>query len=312
MTMILCCGEALIDMVPDETAHGDRCMVPKSGGAVFNTAIALGRLGADVSLFTGVSNDLFGRQLTQELQNSSVSCDALVAMDAATSLAFVELTDGHADYTFYTNGAADTVLTPDDCPNNLSQVQAAFFGGISLCTDPTASTLQHLMHQASAAGCFTMIDPNIRQPFIKDEVSYRARLADMMATANIVKLSDEDLAWVAQSGGSVEDQVRHLNLPESTLVLVTKGADGSDAVSHDGRVLARALTQAVKVADTIGAGDTFNAGMLSYLADHGALDRGVKASLAETTLVAALEFANSCAAITVSRQGANPPWRNEL
>lgn len=308
--MILCCGEALIDMIPDQTASGGTCLVPKSGGAVFNTAIALGRLGADVGLFTGVSDDMFGRQLASDLTASGVQTDHLVTMDAPTSLAFVELTDGQASYTFYTKGAADTVIEPSHCPA-VSGFDAMFFGGISLCTDPTASTLSTLMQSASKAGVVTMIDPNIRTSFIRDEAAYRARLADMLAQADIVKLSDEDLAWLAPSGVTIEDHVAALNLQASTLLLITKGADGS-TIYQDKTAIAHAASRRVTVADTIGAGDTFNAGFLHALHTAGALTKGGLAAATADTIQAAAEHANACAAITVSRQGANPPWASEL
>ena len=89
--MILCCGEALIDMIPDTSTNGDACFVPKAGGALFNTSIALGRLGADVGLFTGVSTDLFGALLEKELLASGVSTAFLFKSNAPSTLAFVEL-----------------------------------------------------------------------------------------------------------------------------------------------------------------------------------------------------------------------------
>lgn len=308
--MILCCGEALIDMIPDETSSGISCLVPKTGGAVFNTAIALGRLGADVGLFTGVSDDMFGRQLAADLSSSGVQTDHLVTLDAPTSLAFVELTDGHASYTFYTKGAADTVLESNHCPAVTGQ-DAMFFGGISLCTDPTASTLCALMQSASNAGVVTMIDPNIRTSFISDEAAYRHRLADMLSHADIVKLSDEDLAWLADSGEDVKTHVQSLQLPATTLALITKGSDGA-AIYKDGVEITHAAAKQVTVADTIGAGDTFNAGFLHALKTKGILSKAMLAASAPDVLQTAAEYANACAAITVSRQGANPPWANEL
>ncbi|MGB1235332.1 MAG: carbohydrate kinase family protein [Planktomarina sp.] len=308
--MILCCGEALIDMIPDATASGGTCLVPKSGGAVFNTAIALGRLGADVGLFTGVSDDMFGRQLAGDLTASNVRTDHLVTLDAPTSLAFVELTNGQASYTFYTKGAADTVIEPSHCPE-VTGLDAMFFGGISLCRDPAASTLSGLMQKAAKAGVVTMIDPNIRTSFISDEAAYRARLADMLHVAAIVKLSDEDLAWLAETGDSIPEQVQSLNLQPDTLALITEGADGA-TIYKSGVPIAHAAAQKVAVADTIGAGDTFNAGFLQSLKTAGVLSKSGLAAASAATVQSAAEYANACAAITVSRQGANPPWASEL
>lgn len=301
--MILCCGEALIDMLPGETSQGEACLVPKPGGAVFNTAIALGRLGADVALFTGISDDLFGRQLEQELAASNVSQNALVRMNAPTSLAFVDLQDGDASYTFYTNGAADNSLIPADGPKDLSVYDAAFFGGISLCTDPTATTLQTLMHRLKAVGCLTMIDPNIRPSFIQDEKAYRARLSDMMRVADVVKVSIEDLTWLVPDGETASEKISMASLNQDTLVLVTNGAKGASAFDGQGALKRDVPSRRVNVVDTVGAGDTFNAGVLFKF-------DGRKPSSHD--LASAIAFANACAAVTVSRRGANPPTLAEV
>ena len=139
--MILCCGEALIDMLPYELNTGQHCFVPKTGGSVFNTAVALGRLAVNVSLFTGISKDLFGQMLTKELSDSQVGTDYLVHFDLPTSLAFVKFVEQQAQYTFYSAQAADTMLTPSDLPKDNSEFKGIFLGGISLCTDPTLSLI---------------------------------------------------------------------------------------------------------------------------------------------------------------------------
>jgi len=307
--MILCCGEALIDMVPGTSLNGDACFVPKAGGAIFNTAIALGRLGADVSLFTGVSDDLFGAILKNELKASRVRTDHLVRRDQPCSLAFVELNAGNAEYTFYTDNAADTSLEEADLPTDLSDVKALFFGGISLCTDPTAASLHSFM-KTKADTCVTMIDPNIRAAFISDEAAYRARLSDMIATSDMLKVSDEDLDWLVPETQGIGAQLATL-VGADTLVFVTKGADGAEAYLG-GEKIAHALGEAVEVADTIGAGDTFNAAVLHVLDQHGLLESPAGFSVETPVVQRALDFAVVAAAKTVSKQGANPPWDHEL
>ena len=308
--MILCCGEALIDMIPEMSASGDPCFVPKVGGAVFNTAVALGRLSADVGLFTGVSDDLFGAQITAELSNSNVKTDYLAKQNGPTSLAFVELTDGHASYTFYTQNAADTTLRMTDTPQDDTAIDALFFGGISLCTDPTATTMRDLMRRR-VRDCVTMLDPNIRPSFISDEPAYRTRLADMIALADIVKLSDEDLNWLVPNVQVTETQIEKLAGSTSKIFIVTRGRDGADAFVGN-TLFAHACATTVTVQDTVGAGDTFNAGVLHSLSQAGALTKSFCKSPDVTTLKNALAFAAKTAAITVSRKGANPPWSHEL
>ncbi|WP_083097293.1 carbohydrate kinase family protein [Pseudophaeobacter leonis] len=308
--MILCCGEALIDMIPSTSRTGEACFIPKSGGAVFNTAIALGRLGSDVGLYTGVSDDLFGKLLQAELHASRVKTDHLVSRKAPSTLAFVELTEGQATYTFYAENSADTSLTAADIPQNLEQVRAMFFGGISLCTEPTASTLHSLMRSRSG-DCLTMIDPNIRPAFITDEAGYRARLHDMIAHSDILKLSDEDLDWLAPNQPDTAEQLEQLIGERDTLVFVTKGAQGGMAY-RGAKCIARAPASAVLVADTIGAGDTFNAGILHLLHARGALNKDFTSNPDSKTVEEALKFAIKVSGVTVSRSGANPPWAHEI
>ena len=114
--MILACGEALIDMLPRRTEAGETAFAPYAGGAVFNTAIALGRLGAPSGFLSGLSTDLFGEILTESLTASKVDSSLAIRSARPTTLAFVKLTDGHATYSFYDENTAGRMLTPDDLP----------------------------------------------------------------------------------------------------------------------------------------------------------------------------------------------------
>jgi len=307
--MILCCGEALIDMVPSTSVEDEACFAPKVGGAVFNTAIALGRLGGDVGLFTGVSDDLFGRMLGAELKASRVVTDHLVTRQLPSSLAFVELNSGQASYTFYTHNAADTSLTLADVPTDMTGLEALFFGGISLCTDPTAASL-HAFMRAQTDSCITMIDPNIRPAFIDDESAYRARLHDMIGISDIMKVSSEDLDWLVPEMGTIADKLAKL-VHDDKLVFVTKGSDGADAYLGSQKI-ADAKSRPVQVVDTIGAGDTFNAAILHSLQQDGVLRKSTNFKAQTESVQKALDFAVYSAAINVSRKGANPPWDHEL
>ncbi|MEV8466577.1 carbohydrate kinase [Fluviibacterium sp. DFM31] len=306
--MILCCGEALIDMLPRKGADGGACFQPYSGGAVFNTSIALGRLGVPVRMFTGLSDDLFGQQLTASLAASHVGTDLIAVSDRPTTLAFVTLTDGHAKYAFYDENTAGRMLAPADLPQVPDDVQAVFFGGISLAVTPCADTYALLLAQV-AGDRLIMIDPNIRPGFIRDETAYRARLDRMFAASDVVKVSDEDLEWLMGPGATVE-LARKLIAKGPRLVLVTEGAKGAHGITADRAVFVP--SQKVTVVDTVGAGDTFNAGFLTALADADALSKEALSGLDDAALTAALGLAARCAAVTVSRAGANPPTRAEL
>ncbi len=306
--MILCIGEALIDMLPRQSVSGEAVFAPYPGGAIFNTAIALGRLGHDVGLLTGLSTDLFGERLDHALTASHVTSDLAIRSDRPTTLAFVTLTDGQAEYVFYDENTAGRMLTSDDLPADLPGVEALFFGGISLAVEPCAEAYQALCLR-EAARLPVMIDPNIRPGFIKDETRFRARMTAMIAVADIVKLSDEDLHWL-EGDGDLPDLAAKVLAQGPKLLCLTEGAKGVTGYTSTGAVFAAA--QKVEVVDTVGAGDTFNAGFLAALAKAGCLTKQGLGALAPDVLQDALSFGGRAAAITVSRAGANPPWAKEL
>ena len=306
--MILCCGEALIDMLPRETSSGEAAFAPYAGGAVFNSAIALGRLGAPVEFFSGLSSDLFGDVLRNALVESNVGTAYAHVSARPTTLAFVKLTNGQAKYVFYDEGTAGRMLAADDLPALSANVDAMLFGAISLIPEPCGSTYEALMAREHARRV-TMLDPNIRPGFIPDATAHRARMMRMIAMADIVKLSDEDLAWFGESGTVQEIVHRWLSLGPK-LILVTRGGDG--ATGYTLRHTVHVPTRRVEVVDTVGAGDTFNAGVLAALHEAGLLTKGAISSLTESQVRTALDLGVRAAAVTVSRAGANPPWRREL
>lgn len=307
--MILCCGEALIDMLPRTSTEGEACFAPHAGGAVFNTAIALGRLGVPSAFFSGVSNDMLGEILADTLAASKVDTRYLARSGRPTTVAFVKLVNGQATYAFYDEGTAGRMLSTDQLPILPAEVSTLFLGGISLVNDPAASTYEALQ----ARDCdrrVTMVDPNIRPGFIAGkEAEYRARIARMVARADIVKLSDEDLHWL-EGPGNLAELARGILARGPSVVFITEGAKGARAVTatQDRFVAATPVT----VVDTVGAGDTFNAGVLAALHQHGALTKAGVAALTDATLDAALSLGTRTAAVTVSRAGANPPWSHEL
>jgi fructokinase len=306
--MIVCCGEALIDMLPRTSTEGEEGYVPYVGGAVFNTAIALGRLDVPTGFFTGLSTDLFGQQLEDALLASHVDPRYIHRSDRPTTMAFVRLKDGHASYMFYDENTAGRMLTADDMPNLSPEVAALHFSCISLIPEPCGSTYEGLMRREQANRVI-MFDPNIRKDFIPDREAHLARMMRMLEMSDIVKLSDEDLAWFGETGDHAEIAQRWLKKGPS-LVIITMGSKGIAGYTREGSVLVDG--EQVTVQDTVGAGDTVNAGVLGYLHDNDLLTKGAVAGLSADQVRAALTFANRAAAVTVSRAGANPPWRHEL
>jgi fructokinase len=308
--MILCAGEALIDMLPRMSTCNEHAFAPVAGGAVFNTAIALGRLGTPVKFFTGLSDDLFGQKLQESLTASHVDATLCAISDRPTTLAFVELTDGHAKYAFYDEGTAGRMLSEADLPGtaDLDGVDLLFFGGISLVVEPCGASYETFALRESA-NRLVMVDPNIRPGFIKNEAAYRARVGRMIAAADIVKVSDEDLHWIAGEG-DIAELARFMLDQGPQIICVTEGKKGVTAYMH-GRSYT-AAGEMVEVVDTVGAGDTFNAGFLAGLQRADALKKGKLADLPESTILSALNLGNAAAAVTVSRAGANPPTADEL
>ncbi|WP_187428832.1 Fructokinase [Roseobacter fucihabitans] len=308
--MILCCGEALIDMIPQPTQGAQTCFTPHAGGAVFNTAIALGRLGSKPGFVTGLSRDLFGVQLAQALEESHVDCDLVIRSDLPTTLAFVELNDGQARYTFYDENTAGRSLSPDHLPDIPASVTALYFGGISLISEPCADFYAALALR-EAPGRAIIIDPNIRAAFIRDEVLYRARLDKMIAVADIVKVSDEDLDWIIPGPEALATKARKLRAQGPHAVIVTRGGDGALAFGA-GDEAVEVPAKRVSIVDTVGAGDTFNAGVLASLMAAGLLSKARMKDIGPSAMRAALMHGACVAAVTVSRAGANPPWAHEL
>ena len=314
--MILSCGEALIDMLPRISTSGENAFAPYAGGAVFNTAIALGRLGVPSGFYSGVSTDLLGQLLADTLIASHVDLSLTVRNGRPTTVAFVKLTNGNATYAFYDENTAGRMLTLADLPTLPASVYALFFGGISLVNDPAASTYEALQAREAPARV-TMIDPNFRAAFVDAQDSqqpgtkaaYMARVGRMMAKADIVKLADEEIETI-YGQPDLAVFARDLLAQGPKLVFITEGSKGARAITA---TLDRFIPATkVTVADTVGAGDTFNAGVLTALHQAGLLTKTGLSNLTAEALDAALTLGTKAAAITVSRPGANPPWAHEL
>ena len=308
--MILCCGEALIDMVAAPSLDGPDGFVPHSGGAVFNTAIALGRLGARAGMLTGLSHDMFGDQLADALKASDVDTTHIIRSVRPSTLAFVKLEDGQASYSFFDENSAGRMIRPEDMPALPSDVTALFFGGISLASDPSASAYAALLDRQGGPRA-VMIDPNIRPLFITDAEGYRRRMAAMIRQADIVKVSDEDLNWLNPAPLTQSEKISAMLDTGPSVVIVTQGAEGAIATLADGTSIAVPAAK-TNVVDTIGAGDTFNAGFLAKLSELDLLTPEALGTLDLDALRDAMTYGARVAAITVSRAGANPPWANEL
>jgi fructokinase len=306
--MILCCGEALTDLIPGVTAEGAQAFVPKTGGSVFNTAVALGRLGIPAAFFGGLSSDFFGDELRKAMIASNVDLSLAPVSERYTIAAFVKLENNQARYSFIDEGSACRMLAPEDIPSLPDTITAIHLGSFPLAIEPCGSAFEELCRRE----CHRRVihfDPNIRANLIKDRASHRRRVERIVAMSDLAKMSDEDLAWMAP-GASAEAFAQDWLKRGAKLVVVTRGKDGAIAFTQRFRAEVPGLD--VKVADTIGAGDTFTAGILAALHGASRLSKADIAALDQESVVAALNLAVRAAAVTVSRPGADPPWANEL
>lgn len=306
--MIVCCGEALIDMLPRETAAGESAFAPYAGGAIFNTAIALGRLGISTGFFTGLSDDMFGDILRETLKAANVDFSPCATLPLHTTLAFVKLVDGHASYAFFDENTAGRMITIDHLPALDDSCEALHFGAISLIPEPCGSTYEALMRRENEKRVISF-DPNIRPGFIRDREAHLARMNRMAAMSDIIKFSDEDLAWFGMDGDHDALAAEWLTRGPK-LVLITKGAAGAIGYTRGHKV--EVAGERVTVVDTVGAGDTFDAGVLASLKLNDRLTKKSVASLDEGAVRDALALGARAAAVTVSRAGANPPWSHEI
>jgi fructokinase len=306
--MILCCGEALIDFLPRKGADGAMVFQPFNGGSVYNTAIALGRLDIDVGLLAGVSTDFFGDQLMEGLAASQVDLKFCRRKPNHTTLAFVKLENGHARYSFVDDASAGRNLVKADLPKLPAKLEALHFGSISLIPEPCGGTYEALLKRESKKRVIS-IDPNIRATLIKDKRKHLARLARLMALADIVKISDEDVIWM--TGKTDYAKIAKAWLKKGAkIVAITRGGDGVELFTA--RYSALVAAPKINVVDTVGAGDTFTAGLLAHLSKSGQLTKKSLAAIDEANLRAAADFAVRAAAVTCSRPGADPPWSKEM
>ncbi len=299
--MILVCGEALVDLV---TRPGDDEPGVHPGGGPFNTAIGVGRLGSPVAFLGRLSTDELGVLLRTTLTEAGVDLRHAVTTDDPTTTAMAEIDgSGRAVYTFDIDGTSAPGLAVDDLPP-LDGVEVLHLGTLGLVLEPMATSLEALVERADPE-VIVVLDLNVRPALVDDLDAYRSRLEDLARQSALVKASDDDLA-VLYPAVAPEKAARGLAATSGALVTMTIGADGVVAVDADGAGTVTVAAPPVDVVDTIGAGDTFNAALLSWIHTHGCeVPTG-------DSLELALRYAVTAAAITCSRAGADPPTAAEV
>jgi fructokinase len=301
--LIVVCGEALIDVIQ----NGDGTQRAAPGGGPFNTARALARLGVPTSFLGHLSNDTFGRELSELLVADGAEVELATVGTEPTTVAMADVdSHGFAEYEFVLDGTSAPELTADMVPVELGRdVNALHVGTLGLVLEPMASTLVALVERERGRRLI-MVDPNIRAG-LADDHDYRARLEATLAASTIVKASDSDLAWL-RPGAEYRTAAEQILGMGPRLVVVTLGAQGAFAAHRDLRI--HVAAKRVEVVDTIGAGDTFGAGLLAWLHDHALIKPEL--TLEESQLRPALEYACLAASLTCARAGADPPWKREM
>ena len=294
-------GEALTDIVVD--ADGTRREHP--GGSPMNVAVALSRLGHETHLLTRIGDDDRGAAIRAHLEESGVQLTAHSAVDAPTSTALARLdATGAATYEF------DLLWDPDPAGQPES-VDAVHTSSIAAVLAPGAETVVEVL-RARRPSATISYDPNARPTLMGDPATVRPLIEVNIALSDVVKASDEDVTWLYGTD-DVEDVVSSWRNLGPALTVLTRGAEGAVAFSSTGRVQVAPVV--VEAVDTVGAGDTFAAGILDALADKDLLGAGRREALTympNDDIAAVLRRASRLAAVTVSRAGANPPWSHEL
>ncbi|MED7666573.1 carbohydrate kinase [Pseudomonas moraviensis subsp. stanleyae] len=311
--MYLVCGEALFDFFSENDASGLASKVnfkAIAGGSPFNVAVGLRRLGVDSALFGGLSTDYLGRRLQQVLQDEGVRPDYLVDFPAPTTLAMVAVgANGSPHYSFRGEGCADRQLSEAHLPTLSDEVHGLHIGSFSLVVQPIGDTLLKLVQRESGKRLISL-DPNVRLNPEPNITLWRERIATLVRLADLIKVSDEDLSLLYPEQDPqtvIEGWLEH----RCQIVFLTRGGDGATVFSRAHGSWS-VPANPVKIADTVGAGDTFQAALITWLTEH-SLDSvaGVQ-QLSREQIDSMLRFAVQAAALTCSKTGPDLPYRHQL
>jgi len=312
--MILCIGEAVIDMFQKNVPALGKVFLPLPGGCSYNTSIAISRLKQPAAFFGRISTNFFGEIQVKRLRENNVRDDLLIRYDQNPILAFIKTEGGkEPQYAFYDKGTCDRFLSIEELPSLPHETTCIVFGSVSMTMEPIATTIETFINKA-AGKTVTAFDPNIRPMMIKDRDAYLKRFEKWAAVSTIVKISAEDFEYI-RADTKPQEALRSILDMGSALAIMTLGPEGALAMLKRGAGVIEVSSPAVdagKVADTVGAGDTFLGAFLAWLQRRDKLSPNAIASLSENDLNDALLFANKAAAIVCTRNGAEPPTLEEV
>ena len=307
--MFVVCGEALFDVFATGETPTGMAMDARIGGSPFNVAIGLARLGQPVAFLSQISRGFLGERLMHALAAEGVGASTVQRSDAPTTLSLIGVdAQGVPSYAFYGEGCADRLLDESALAALPAGVKAINFGSYATVVGRTAAT-QRTLVERSQGRALIAYDPNIRLNVEPQLEVWRTQIEWMLPRTQLLKVSDEDLRLVWPGLAPAEFAARAL-AQGVALVVVTRGGEGASGWTAAAQVDVPPVQ--VAVVDTVGAGDTFQAALLTWLAEHDALAAASLAALSKDALAEALGFAARAAAITCSRRGADLPRRAEL
>lgn len=308
-TMFVVCGEALMDVFPVADTPTGVSLDARVGGSPLNVAVGLARLEQPVAFLSGISAGALGTRLVKALADEGVDLSCVQRLPSPTTLSLVALDErGVPDYAFYGTGAADRQLPMAALDQLPASRKAIHIGSYATVVEPVATTLRALIEREYSTRVISY-DPNIRLNVEPDLAPWHRMLEWMLPRTHVFKVSEEDLGLLFPGEALPAIAARFL-AAGAALVVITRGGDGALGFTKNAQVEAAPVK--VKVIDTVGAGDTFQAALLTWLAENDRLTPAGVASLDEASLSAALAFAAQAAAITCSRRGADLPRRAEL
>ncbi|WP_406054276.1 carbohydrate kinase [Streptomyces sp. NBC_01077] len=309
LPLVTVLGECVADAftVPAPTP-GELALRVLPGGGPANTAVALARLGTPARFLARLSDDVFGRLFRDHLEASGVDLTAAVRAAEPSTLAVAELdTQGRASYSFHAQGTADWQWTADElATTDLASTACLHSGSLALVREPGATVVEEFLTRASATATIS-IDPNVRPLLVAPEV-YRERLPRWCALTDILRLSEDDLELLLPEY-TIERACDTWHAAGVPLVVITRGERGAVASLNGERTSVPAPPTAV--IDTVGAGDSFTAGLLHHLGTKGLLG-GRLTDLRVDDVFDACVFASQVAALTCGVAGPNPPWAGQL
>lgn len=304
-------GENLIDSIQDLSGTTPDGFVHNLGGSPYNVAVALGRQGLDTHYITPISTDDFGQALAEHLQQQGV-VTAGPRLGAPTSRAIVTVQNGVPHYTFHRDGTAERMISAqmlrDAMPAPTSHVH---IGSLALADGPDAVIWENAFVAAAQMGICTSLDPNVRSSLIAKPKDYRARITRLLGHATIVKLSDEDLAWLYPGLSQNQAMAVLRSQTKAPLVALTKGPAGAEAWTAHHHVSVPNPTF-VGLIDTIGAGDTFMATLIAGLAQNDQLKAASIPHLSTQDLAALVHQGVFAACLNCTKKGCDPPTAAEL